>query len=224
MAGSYTTEAAAAEAKTLSEIFHELSQPLTALHCTLELALEQDHAVDEMRASVESALADAERLRRRLLMLRAVKEADSPHQDAEFVDLGAVLRELRDDLAPIFEGARKGLVLDAPESSLLVYASLGRLKQALFTFVEYVFRYLADGAQLRIELNRSPHDLVEIHIESESCLPASLNDGSFGLPHSCEIELVRRTFRSAGGSFELLSFTSDRNIWSATLPRASSTS
>ena len=61
-----------------ANVFHDLSQPLTALHCSLELALARDQTIEEFRASVEAALHNAERLRQRLLLLRELSDADDP--------------------------------------------------------------------------------------------------------------------------------------------------
>ncbi len=60
------------------EIFHSLSQPLTALICSLELSLSCDRTIEELRATVQAALENAERLRRRLMFLRELTDADGP--------------------------------------------------------------------------------------------------------------------------------------------------
>ncbi len=60
------------------EIFHSLSQPLTALLCSLELSLSNDGSVEELRATIQDALANAERLRQRLVSLRELTDAGGP--------------------------------------------------------------------------------------------------------------------------------------------------
>ena len=62
----------------VSDIFHKLSQPLTALHCSLELSLARDETAEEYRASVEAALQNADRLRQGLLLMRELSDADDP--------------------------------------------------------------------------------------------------------------------------------------------------
>ena len=74
--GSVLTPALAADPDFASSVFHDLSQPLTALHCSLELALLQDQTIEEFRASVEGALRAADRLRQQLLLLRELHDAD----------------------------------------------------------------------------------------------------------------------------------------------------
>jgi signal transduction histidine kinase len=88
-----------------SDVLHDLSQPLTALQCSLELALLRDRTLEELRVSVEAALHDAERLRRRLLLLRELSDADDPGDTSTPLLLDRLLQELRDDMLPLFESA-----------------------------------------------------------------------------------------------------------------------
>jgi len=46
----------------VSDVFHALSQPLTALRCSLELALIQDGDAKTFRVALEEALKQAERV------------------------------------------------------------------------------------------------------------------------------------------------------------------
>ncbi len=224
MRGSSAADPINSESNFISEVFHDLSQPLTALHCTLDLALRQDRSFEQLRASVQSALDNAERLRQRLLLLRALKEAELPDQTAELIDLKTMLHELGDDIRPIFESTGKRLDIYIAEDLTLVRAAPGRLYQALFAFVEYLYRYLPAGEKLTIRLNRNRAGLGEIRIESGSCLPASPDGGRHSSPYSCEIELVRRTFLAADGAFELIGCNPEGSVWSATLPLMSTSS
>jgi len=206
------------EAAFLSEVFHSLSQPLTALHCTLDLALECDRTVEQLRVSIQSALDDAERLRQRLLLTRALKDAADPGPLVEAVDVGALLRELCDDMAPLFDSAGRNLTLNIELEGLLVRANKSRLAQALFTFLEYLFRYLPEGATVSVLLGVGSDHHAEIRIESPSCLPVGWNSGDHDAGYSCETELVRRTFLAMGGEFALAGGASPRSVWLGTLP------
>ncbi len=219
MPGGCARETKSSEAAFLSEVFHNLSQPLTALHCTLDLALQRDRTLKQLRASVQSALDDAERLRQRLLLMRALNDAGAPGELLEVTDLSALLRELGDDMSPLFASAGRRFELDIRCQPLLVRADNRRLMRALFAFVEYLFRYLPEGALLSIGLDRGKAGEAEMHIDAASCLPVGPESGNFTAPYSCETELVRRTFQAAGGRFVLLSCASDRSVWLGTLPR-----
>ncbi len=87
------------------DIFHTLSQPLTALQCSLELALIRDRTSEEFRASVEAALENAERVRQSFLLLRELNDADDPGDISAPVELRQLLLELAEDFLPVFEFA-----------------------------------------------------------------------------------------------------------------------
>src|SRR5208283_6189211 len=101
-AGVSLTVRSAAEQESLrqrrfvSEVFHNLSQPLTALHCSLEVSMADDRTAEEFRASVAAALQNAERLRQRLLLCRELSEADDPGDVSLPVPLHRVLEQVRE--------------------------------------------------------------------------------------------------------------------------------
>jgi signal transduction histidine kinase len=199
----------------LSEIFHSLSQPLTALHCSLELALRRDHTLEELRASVQSALEDAERLRQRLLLLRALNDASDPGDLSQPVDLTEMLGELQEEMLPLFESAGKRLELEAGAGPMMVRGNRVRLLRALFYFLEYLFRYSAEGAVFSIRASLGEGRQAKVRIEAASCLPLAPSGG--GAAYSCEMEMGRRSFRAAGGEFALLSVSAENSVWEASL-------
>ena len=208
------------ESTLISEVFHSLSQPLTALHCSLDLALRRDRTLQQLRASVQTALDNAERLRQRLLLIRALNDAADPGDVSQAIDLSALLRELGEDMLPLFESAERTLELQIDCGPLLVRADKAKLAQALFCFLEYLFRYLPERGRLAICLDRCGGEQAEIKIDTASCLPVAPGEEAAASPYSCEIELVRRTLVAAGGEFGLLSCTEGRSVWRAALPLA----
>lgn len=208
---------ATSEVVFVSEIFHSLSQPLTAIHCTLELALDRDKTFEQLRKSVESALESTERLRQRLLLLRALNDASLPCQTSEAIDLGALISELADEAAPLFESAGRTLRLEVQPVPLHVPADKARLLRGLFIFLEYLLHYLPEGGMVSLELCVQ-RDHAELRIEATSCLPVAPGSEPSAEPHSCEIELARRTFMAAGGRFTFVAGDSARSIWIGELP------
>jgi len=199
----------------LSEIFHSLSQPLTALHCSLDLALRRDNTLAELRASIQSALQDAERLRQRLLLLRALGDADDPGDLSHPFELVEMLHELQEEMLPLFESARKHLELEADAGPVMVRGNRVRLLRALFYFLEYLFRYSPEGATFSMRACLGEGRQAKIQITAASCLPLSPSGGSAA--YSCEMEMARRSFRAAGGEFTLLSASAEHSVWEATL-------
>ena len=62
----------------LAQIFHLISQPMTALQCSLEFALNTLEDPHQCRTWVETALENSERLRCRLSLAREIAEAAEP--------------------------------------------------------------------------------------------------------------------------------------------------
>lgn len=201
----------------VSEVFHNLSQPLTALHCGLDLALARDRTVPDLRASIQNALQDAERLRQRLLLVRALSDAADPGDLSQPTDLAELLRELQQDMLPLFESAVIAVEVKIHGARIPVRGNKARLTQALFCFLEYLLRYATAGSTLRLEV-RSAAKQAALTITTAACLPiAPANNGDEAAPYSCEIEMARRSFRAAGGDFTLLSAVSDQTVWRGTL-------
>lgn len=205
----------------ISEVFHNLSQPLTALHCSLELALCRDISAEELRNSLLEALQCTERLRQRLLLVRALNEADDGGDLTQSTDLTSLFNDLRDDLLPLFESANRKLVLTTSCEGLKIRGDRARLTQALFCFLEYLFRQSREGETVNIDIYAAESNHVNIHIAAPVCLPSNLpSQKESGPQYACEIELARRTFRAIGGELSLVSSAGDRRTWVARLPLA----
>jgi signal transduction histidine kinase len=205
----------------ISEVFHNLSQPLTALHCSLELALRRDETTEELRSSVAEALQCAENLRQRLLLVRALNDADDPGDLSESTDLTSLFIDLRDDFLPLFESANRKLVLTISCEGANIRGDGARLTQVMFCFLEYLFRYSREGGTVTIEICPGESHHVNINITAPSCLPSGLSAPTESSPqYSREVELAHRTFRALGGELNLVPSDGDRSAWAARLPLA----
>jgi hypothetical protein len=202
----------------ISEVFHNLSQPLTALHCSLDLALRRDRTVEELQGSIQAALEDAERLRQRLLLVRSLSDATDPGDLSRPTDLAELFRELQQDMLPLFESAGKRLEVQIEGEPIPVRGNKLRLIRSLFCFLEYLYGYSQAGALLSIHIARGHRQCAEIKIAAPGSLPLGPDDDPKAGPYSCEIEMIRRTFKAAGGDFSLVSAAADHSSWWATLP------
>jgi signal transduction histidine kinase len=211
--------AKAPDAALISELFHNLSQPLTALHCILDLALQRDRSLEQLRASVQTALDSAECLRQRLLLIRLLNDAGTVPESSALIDLGELLEELAGDMAPLFASAEREFRLDIRGRPLPVRADKARVVQALFAFTEYLFRYLPKGERVSFSVDRKECQ-VELCIDAASCLPVGPQEGERKAPYSCEAELLHRTFVASGGDFAFDQGDAARSVWTGTLPLA----
>ncbi len=224
MGSAFTSHYQNVEGRWLAkEIFHELSQPLTAVQCGLELALRRDQSFEELHASVETALENANSLRQRLVMVRALDDACDPGDGSQTTDLYDLMQELREDMLPMFESAAMEFCLEQQPEPVVVRGERIRLLRALFYFFEYLFRYSSERAVTAVRVGVNVDGRAELQINAETSFPmspADIGETDEIARYSCEAEMVRRSFRALGGDFVLRSEDADQSVWLGTLPLA----
>jgi hypothetical protein len=209
-------EAIAPRRDFASNVFHQLSQPLTALHCSLELALVRDQSVEEFRASVEAALHAAQRLRQRLLLLRELSDADDPG-DTSTLPLDGLLRQLRDDMLPLFESAGRSFELACEPAQ--VAANEAKLMRGFFYLLEFLLRCPSPDNPFAMRAERTQQSQVEICIAGCAArLAAGTPEDYSGPDWDGGLEIARRTFRAIGGDLTWIASTDLPGIWMVRLP------
>lgn len=151
----------------LQHLLHALKQPLTGLHCSLELALVGQRTPEQHEKTLRDALELAGRMS---VLVTAIgelvenqeearqlheKEADGlkPGNSApgqrEVIGLDALLRQVVDELQPV-AGAKQGQILLHSNVALPVYASRHQLASEVFRFLDAALSLTAPGGDLRI--------------------------------------------------------------------------
>ena len=139
----------------LAAIAHRLSQPLTALRGTLELARLKAKSVAEYRSAVEKALESADRVAWLLQELRELVEASAPAGERVSVNLDQVTDSVVEDLRPI--AASRGVSIESRlDKGLEVQTHPERLHQALLKVVHYAILRSPAGKKVRFELRSVP--------------------------------------------------------------------
>lgn len=198
----------------VSDVFHKLSQPLTALHCSLELSLARDESAEEFRGSVEAALQNAERLRQGLLLLRELSDADDPGNVSMPVALHKLLLDLREDLLPVFESA--GVDFDVSCDPVQVRGNEAKLTRAFFYLLEYLQRSSQCG--VKVAVRQKAKNCVEVRMVLCGTVSSSSSSDDFSDPMSAgEADIARRAFRAVGGDLELAETGSGQCAWIARL-------
>ncbi len=173
----------------ISDTFHTLAQPLTALHLSLELALMKDDPA--CRTTVAEALAATRRLISTTTFLRESAYAEDPGEPIK-MEVGSLLQKVVDELAPVAEagGIRLETCID---SRMEVFADAAKLEQALFLLMNESFSGVREQGTLKV--SASP---------AGACATVSIRgmqaDG-FGAA-SQALQIASKMFRAASGELE----------------------
>jgi hypothetical protein len=183
----------------VSDLFHAVSQPLTALECGLELSLRRDQSAAEFRARVETALVNAKLLHRRLLEARALQDASEPGDTHLPVDVKGLLLQLQEDLLPVATSAK--VKLDVRCEAALVHGNEARLRNGFFCLLEFLLRVCPTSQSVRIRAQRM--SLTAFEVSFRTCGSARIKSSESPLdadPADLSWRIARRTFRAAGGA------------------------
>lgn len=144
------TVAAECESRQLvSDLFHQLSQPLTTLCCSLELALLQTPSAEQYSEVVGHALGQAEKVSALATAIRELFDAGHAGYGGEFLELRRAVEDAIADLLPVAELA--GVQVScAPGPACRIWFDAPRLRQGLFHLMGFVIG--AGGSSVRIEL------------------------------------------------------------------------
>ena len=203
----------------VSEIFHALSQPLTALECGLEMSMRQDKTVAQLRNRMESLLATAQLLHQRLLELRALQDAGDAGDAAVPVAAESLLSQLGEDFLPIANSAKVKLLVKCRQA--FVHGNAARLRNGFFHLFEFLLRKCPSGGTVHvIARHRGSTDL---EVRFRSCSPPG--DAHFAAFHGVnsrdlDLRIARRTFQAVGGALDFLQEPSGQIAAVVTLPLA----
>jgi signal transduction histidine kinase len=134
-----------------SDIFHDLSQPLSTLVCLLEVNLLIARSAKQMRHDLQIALKQARSIVQFDKALRELWSAGNAQQDQQQMSLGGCLREVVADLLPVAQSNQVKVVLTS-DSDGLVNFQASRLRQALFHLLEFALASCAAGGQIQIKI------------------------------------------------------------------------
>jgi hypothetical protein len=116
--------------KFLSEAFHSLHQPLTGLHCGLELALHKQRSEQEYRQRISEALQHAGEVLKLNKALRELVDAADPGERFGTVALAPLLAQLAGELALVADPAGVKIEVEA-DSALQLRADPMKLLRSL---------------------------------------------------------------------------------------------
>lgn len=203
----------------VSDVLHHLSQPLTALHCSLELSLARDQTAADFRGSIQAALQNADCLRQRLLFIRELNDAGEPGDTSVPVALSPLLEELREELFPLFESSGKSFEVNL--RPVEVRGNRTKLARGFF----YMLLFLLRTNARRVLLEECPTTQLagnlELAITAINFPPADVLMADVPQADSVsEIEIGRRSFEAVGGTLKQVASSTAEMAWRIQLPFA----
>ena len=153
------------ERRFVADASHELRTPLALLKAELELALRRPRTAEQLRAAVESAAEETDRLvlLAEDLLLIARSDQEVLGLRVEPLDLGALARSTADRFAERASSVQRRVDVEIP-SRTEVSADRLRLEQALRNLVDNALGY--GGGRITITA-RLVGDAIEIHVLDE---------------------------------------------------------
>ncbi len=143
----------------LPAIIHCLSQPLTALHGSLELSLLTEHSVAEYRSALEESLAQADYMFSLLGRLRELVAAKETSEPAEIVSLDELLKEMVDKLRPLAD-SRSLKVSVRSAGKCRVRADPMKLSEAVLKVLDRAINRAPDSGTVRISVSGDDTQVV----------------------------------------------------------------
>jgi signal transduction histidine kinase len=196
----------------MSDLLHDLSQPLSTLTCLLEVNLLLSRPLKQIRHDLKIALQQVHWIVRLFRGLRELTEAAGSHSVGERVGLTDCLREVVADKPPT---AGPGVKLSVSSSSdCVVNCEAGRLRQGLVHLLEFAVSSAVAGAEVSIATAEDSEGVrLTIAVSAAAVLPAepAPDDRAAGsveaqerrqreLKRRLDFAIARRIFEVVGGS------------------------
>lgn len=214
---------AAAECESrqlVSDLFHQLSQPLTTLCCSLELALLQTPTAEQYGEIVSHALSQAEKVSSLATAIRELFDASLAGEGGEVMELRRAVEEAVGDLLPVAESAGVQ-VCYLPGPACPVWFDALRLRQGLFHLIGFAIGSGGPGAAVRIELAEHGAELglrLTISGSQGICDEPSNANSDLELLRRLGLGIARAIFEAAGGSLSIARSAEGRSV-DVRLPR-----
>jgi C4-dicarboxylate-specific signal transduction histidine kinase len=183
----------------VSDLFHQLSQPLTTLCCSLELALLQTLTAEQYGEVVGHALSQAEKVSSLATAIRELFDAGQAGEGGEVLELRRAVEDAVGDLLPVAESAGVQ-VCCAPGPECRVWFDAPRLRQGLFHLMGFMIG--SGGATVQIELGERGADAILMRVVSRAVVqnapPPANSDQE--LLRRLGLGIARSIFEAAGGT------------------------
>ena len=167
----------------LSEAFHGLAQPITALHCGLEVALAKPRTASDYEKRIGDALEITGVFRELTSALRELVDADDAGRDSEEIDLADLFVAIRAAVSDIADLHAVAVEFE-PAAKAKIRAHRERLVRAVVLLAEQVLvpagrvhfgnRKLKEGVEITIRGQRQTEiEMQRVHAVTQIRLSAA---------------------------------------------------
>jgi signal transduction histidine kinase len=136
--------------KFISEAFHSFHQPLTALHCGLELVLLKERTEQEYRERVDDALGNAGAILKLNKAVRELVEAADAGENVGCVSVKSLLTQVTEELTFVGDAGVVTVKAICSENGT-VEADSWKLKTVLSNVAAALVRSAVPGSIVRLE-------------------------------------------------------------------------
>lgn len=144
----------------MSETFHALAQPITALRATIELGLRKDASEQASHLVLEDCLGLIDRLMQDLAVLREITSLDE-EPPLRPCDGQALLEGCVEEIALVAE--ERGIILHLDAEPALMQCNAAMFERAIFVLLDEMIAGTARGSAISVSLHRCPDGfLLEI--------------------------------------------------------------
>lgn len=191
----------------VSDLFHELSQPLTTISCCLE-SLKRRGAAARNRRDMRIALQQVGKVIRLISDLRELVGTGGACDPSHRSSLDVCLKQTVRDRLPDAERARVGR-LTFWGSPLYVPIESTQLKHAMVRLIEFILNCSFSGSKLNIKAFPANNEIVLTMRTSKSRkimkrhFQNARNEQNLSLDSRIAVAIARRSFESAHGRLEV---------------------
>jgi signal transduction histidine kinase len=166
----------------MSETFHLLSQPITALRATVELGLSREPNEAAMQQALQDCLSLLDRLMQDLAVFREIASLDEEPPLAS-CDGRALVENCVEEMEPVAESC--GVALHLSAQAVEMRCNRPMLQKAIFVLLDEMISSAPDRSGISIGLSKH-EDGVRLELHP-------------GAPSGRRLELCRKLMQFAGG-------------------------
>src|ERR1022692_374707 len=206
------------DSQLVSDLFHALNQPITALRCSLELSLHRPRTAEQYRDTLQAAMQQAELIAGWAVGIRALLQADDAGYDLQVLALDSFLRDAVADLEPVAESLQLEFGLHCDSAGCVLFEPR-RLQQALCGVLDFAIALSSAGSTVMVDARDRDREAVIVLATSQG--DAALDSGSAWQPpkdaarilrQRLGLAIPRRIVAAAGGSLQAETSRGDLRI------------